>query len=77
MAATRHHKPHPISKKLAGELARLGLAVDHDGLVTLTMLTGASGEGFSLQKDQEHRCEPATAVRFVRMRIAAQGHARP
>jgi hypothetical protein len=37
-------KPH-VSKKLAGELAALGLSLDHDGLVTLTMLTGASGEG--------------------------------
>jgi hypothetical protein len=45
--------------------------------VTLKMLTGASGDGFSVEKDEEHRCDPATAVRFVRMRIAQQGHARP
>jgi hypothetical protein len=77
MAATRHHKPHQISKKHAAELADLGLAIDHDGLVTLHMLTGASGDGFSVQKDQEHRCEPALAARFTRMGIARQGHARP
>lgn len=59
------------------DLAELGLQLDHDGLVSLKMLTGASGEGFSVQKDEEYRCDPATAVRFARKRIACQGHARP
>jgi hypothetical protein len=77
MAAGTPRKAHHISKKLTGELAHLGLALDHDGLVTLHMLTGASGDGFSVQKDQEHRCEPEMAARFTRMGIARQGHARP
>jgi hypothetical protein len=77
MPGMRTRKPHQISKKLASELAALGLSLDHDGLVTLHMLTGASGDDFSVQKDQEHRCNPAAAVRFTRMRIARQGHARP
>ena len=73
---TTRTKPH-VSKKLAAEIAILGLSLDHDALVSLTMLTGASGEGFSLQMNQEYRCDPATAVRFVRKGIARQGHARP
>jgi hypothetical protein len=63
--------------KLAGDSARgARSALDHDGLVSLKMLTGASGDGFSVRKDEEYRCDPATAVRFVK-RIACQGHARP
>ena len=66
----RKKGPPPLPKPSAKELAELGLIVEGDGLCAVKMLVGASGEGFSLEKDEVHRCKPALAASWVRRHIA-------
>jgi hypothetical protein len=58
-----------IRRQKSWRSSLLSAQLDHDGLVSIKlMLTGRSGEGFSVEGRRICRCDPVVAVRLVERR---------